>query len=281
MSEYFRPLTLGEAVNILADKHPKLVAGGTDMMVMVKSGYRPQAWMDLTALEVLRGISLARNELVIGAMTLHAEIAQDPLVQEYARALADAAAKVGSPQIRNMGTIGGNIANASPAGDLLPPLYALNARLDLVSKSGRRIVPVNEVFTGPKRTSIRADELIGWIRVPARDGLWSDYARLGTRNALSISKVGVALAARVERAGGGVARLRDCMIALGSVAPTVVYAESAMDLLEGRQLTGELVQQVALAAQNDARPIDDIRSTAAYRRAMVAVLVRRLLERVE
>lgn len=277
MSEYFRPSSIGQAVKFLAEKQPGVIAGGTDMMPRLREGLKPASIMDISGLDVLKSISLNNNELVIGALTTHAGLASSDEVQEFARALFQAARMIGSPQVRNMGTIGGNIANASPAADLLPPLYALNARVDLLSVAGMRTLKISDLFTGPKKTKIRADELVGWVRIPLQEDGISIYMRLGTRLALSISKVGIALAANLEKRNGSVV-LNNCMIALGSVAPTVIYAGSAMQVLEGRPLTQKVIEDAAQAAMSDARPIDDIRSTGEYRKSMVRVLTKRCLQ---
>jgi len=277
MSDFFRPASIGEAVRILAEKQPGVIAGGTDMMIRLREGPRPAAIMDISGLDILKSISMNSRELVIGALVTHAELAISDEIDEFAPGLAMAARVVGSPQIRNMGTIGGNIANASPAADLLPPLYALNATVDILSAGGRRTIPVSEVFVGPKKTILSAEEIIGWIRIPLIENGVSTYARLGTRSALSISKVGIAIGGVLTK-DGGPARLNDCRVALGSVAPTVIYAKTAMDILGKSPLTPETIEAAVRAAMEDASPIDDIRSTGEYRKSMVGVLVRRCLQ---
>ena len=277
MTDFFRPATIGEAVRLMADKQPVLIAGGTDLMIRMHNGFQPDAVMDLSGVDALRGISMHGNELVIGALTTHAELETDDAIREFATALWQAVRMVGSPQIRNMGTIGGNIANASPSADTLPALYVLDAKADVMSVSGRRIVPIAELFTGPKQTILRPDEIIGWVRIPVSDSRASIYQRLGTRAALSISKVGVAVAGDTETRDGGLC-LNNCRIAMGAVAPTVIYAPTAMKAVEGQVLSAELIEQAARAAASDAKPIDDLRSTSVYRRTMVRVLTKRCLQ---
>jgi len=280
MSEFYRPDSIGQAVRVLSEKQPDIIAGGTDMMVRMRWGYRPAAVMDISGLDVLKGISINGSDLVIGTMTKHAEIANNEVVKQHALAVFQAARIIGSPQIRNMGTVGGNIANASPAADLLPPLFALNARVEILSVAGRRTLPISDLFTGPKQTVLRPDELIGWVRIPIESDVFSTYMRLGTRSSLSISKVGVALTAKIRKQQGSTI-LNNCSITLGSVAPTIIYAHSAMKILENRPLSQELVEKAARAASEDARPIDDIRSTAEYRKSMVRILTKRCLQAIE
>ena len=277
MTDFFRPSTIGDVVRIMAEKRPVLVAGGTDLMIRMRNGLLPRAVMDISGVDALHGVGMHGSDLVIGALTTHAELEAAPAIREFVPALWQAVRMVGSPQIRNMGTIGGNIANASPSADTLPPLYVLDARVDVLSVSGRRTVPIAELFTGPKQTVLKPDEVIGWVRIPVSDERASIYQRLGTRAALSISKVGVAVAATLERTSDAV-RLLNCRVALGAVAPTVIYARSAMQVLEGEPLSPELVRHAAGAAAQDARPIDDLRSTAIYRRTMVRVLTKRCLQ---
>lgn len=276
------PLSLDEAVGALAE-HPEalVLAGGTDLMVEVNEA-RHRVRGDETIVALGRVAELRSwthdpqaGTVRVGAGVTYAELATEPLARVLP-ALGQAARTVGSPQIRNAATIGGNLATCSPAGDGLPVLAALEAEVELLSPAGTRTMPVGAFMTGVKRTARRPGELLTAITVPTLDG-WQGYAKVGVRNAMVISIAGVCLA--TDRPS------RSIRIALGSVAPTVMRATSAEALAikrvdwEARTITDADAQLVADAAADAASPIDDHRSSAAYRRRAVAVLTRRQLQR--
>jgi CO/xanthine dehydrogenase FAD-binding subunit len=196
-----------------------------------------------------------------------------PLVARWAPALPPACAVIGGPQIRNRGTLGGNLANASPAADTVPALFAVDATVEVCSVSERRELKVAELFLGPRQTSLQPDELIVAVRVPRRPRLRGAFLRLGQRQAQAISKVSVAVTASFDDGKPDFVR-----VAYGAVAPTVIRApEAERLLLEG----GDAALEQALEAAREAvRPIDDLRSTAEYRRAMSGVLLRRAWQAV-
>ena len=275
---FVRPRTLEEALLVLASDPLGFVplVGGTDLLVRMKDGLRPKGLLDLTAISELVGITVADGMVRIGAATTHAEIASSREVQTLLPALAEAAALVGSPAIRNRGTIGGNLANASPAADTVPPLLALSALVELAGPRGRRTVPVEAFAVGPGKTVRGPDELIVAVAVPVPGPMASSvFCRLGTRQALSIAKVSVALAA--QRDGPC---LRQVRVALGAVGPTVLRATGAEACLEGKEPSLEVLDEAAIKVQADARPISDIRSTEAWRRRMCGVLLRRAVLRL-
>jgi CO/xanthine dehydrogenase FAD-binding subunit len=260
--------------------HPgaTVLAGGTDLMVEVNDGRRPLA--DVVAVNrvpELAGVERKGDVLVIGAATTFARLELPP-VSDLAPALAYAARTVGSPQIRNAATIGGNLATASPAGDSLPVLVALGASVEVAGARGRRLVPVAEFFTGPKRTTLVPGELVVAVHVPVRRGP-QDYLKVGVRNAMVIAVASLAISVDLDARRVG--------IGLGSVGPTPLPAPDASAWLETRArwrddgfavTADEMVEfgtHVAAAAQ----PIDDHRSTAAYRRRAVQVMARRALRR--
>jgi len=250
------------------------VAGGTDLVVRVRDGLiGPTGILDLSAIEEMKSINVQGERLEIGALVTHDDLAESNAVQEHATALAQAAEMVGSPQIRNRGTVGGNVVNASPAADTVPPLFVLDAELGLVGPGGERWVPVAEFAKAPGETVLCPDELLARIRFGLRDGFMTRYARLGTRKALSVSKVGVAIGARIDSDG----LLDKVRVALGSVAPTVIRAEKTESVLEGRRMTDEVLLEAAATVRKEARPITDIRSTDEYRREMCGVLQGRML----
>jgi xanthine dehydrogenase small subunit len=256
--EWLQPRSLREALRWLHDDPAVPVAGCTDLMVGLNAGTRPAArYLDLWQLDALRGIRTAGRAVRIGALTTWSEIARAPLLRTRLPMLCEAALQIGAVQVQNRGTLGGNIANASPAGDSLPVLAAADAIVEVQSSSGMRRLPFTTFYTGYRRTLMRPDEIIIAVEVPQLDGVqW--FRKVGTRAAQSISKV-VLAGIRHERP----------RIALGSVAPTVVRATRAEEALAGGASIGEAQQ----ALQADIHPIDDLRSTAHYRRAVAANLL--------
>jgi carbon-monoxide dehydrogenase small subunit/xanthine dehydrogenase small subunit len=273
---YFRPRSLEEALDILAQRADEVrpLAGGTDILVRAKDGVESRAALfDLTAIPEIKGIQERDDHLWIGAATTHTEMMRSPLVAAAAPALPAACAVIGGPQIRNRGTLGGNLANASPAADTVPPLYAADALVELASVSARREVPVTELFVGPRQSVIARDELILGVRIPRRPGVRAVFLRLGQRQAQAISKVSVAVAMTFKDGRPDWVR-----VALGAVAPTVVRApETEKALLDGGW---DALQRAKAAVRAEVRPIDDLRSTAAYRKEMAAVLLERAVRRV-
>jgi carbon-monoxide dehydrogenase small subunit/xanthine dehydrogenase small subunit len=267
----YRPRSLDEALELLAQRPGELrpLAGGTDALVKAKDGLLERAsFFDVSGIRELREIEEQAAFVRIGAAVTHSELMSSPLAARYAPALPPACAVIGGPQIRNRGTLGGNLANASPAADTLPALYAADAIVELCSVSERREVPIGELFTGPRQTSLAPDELILAVRVPKQQGLRGAFLRLGQRQAQAISKVSVAVTAVFE---DGVAS--GVRVALGAVAPTVIRVPEAEQAL---QRGGATALDDAVAAVREAvKPIDDLRSSKEYRRAMSGVLLRR------
>jgi len=273
---YYRPRSLEEALEILAQRpgEARAVAGGTDILVKAKDGAVSRAALfDLTAVPELRGIEERGDHLWIGAGSTHTEMMGSPLVLRHVPALPAACAVVGGPQIRNRGTLGGNLANASPAADTVPPLYAADAVVETVSISSRRDVAVADFFTGPRQSVLAPDELITGVKVPLRAGVRGAFLRLGQRQAQAISKVSVAVAMTFRDGRPDWVR-----VALGAVAPTVIRArETERALLSGGY---DGLRRAKEAVKDEVKPIDDLRSTRDYRREMVAVLLERAVSRV-
>ena len=268
------PRSLDEAVTLLAsDPTATLLAGGTDLMVEVNlHGRRPVSVVSLSRVPELSMWRIDDDRVVIGSGVPYAAMESGPLA-EVLPALAEAARTVGSPQIRAAGTLGGNLGTCSPAGDGLPVLAALDATVDLVSASGSRSVPFTEFMTGVKKNSARAGEIIRSVTVPRIAG-WQGYAKVGTRNAMVIATASVCLLRADQRVA----------VALGAVGPTIIRAHDAEGWLAAQsdlrtQPSPTVVDEFADRVASAARPIDDHRSTAAYRRHAVRVLARRLLER--
>ena len=274
------PLTLDDALHTLADQpDAQLLAGGTDFMVEVNYGHRrPTAVIALSKVAGLRSSRQEGSTFILGAGLTYADLAAPAIALPFP-ALAAAARTVGSPQIRNAGTIGGNVGTASPAGDTLPVLAALDAEIELRSlASGTRLVPWREFFVGVKRTSRRPDELITAVHLPVFDSR-QDYLKVGTRNAMVISVAGLALVVDLEH--------RNVRVALGSVGPVPLRAPEA-EAWVGGQIDWDTTtvpdprtyETFGAMVAEASRPIDDHRSTADYRRHAVGVMARRALMRL-
>jgi CO/xanthine dehydrogenase FAD-binding subunit len=285
VERYLVPSGLVQALAALAQPGGATVlAGGTDLMPQSRAGRVPMAatLLNIRRIEALDAIALDGDALVLGALARIAQIEHDPLVAAHAPLLAEVADHFASPQIRNAATLGGNLCNASPAGDMMPPLLVLDVEVELASLGdggavSTRRLPLAEFFVGPGRTRRAANELLTAVRVPlgSRDRLARFY-KAGTRPALDISAVAIAFAARRDAAGA----LHDVRLALGAVAPTPLRARRAEALLEGRPLDAALAAEAAQAAADDAKPIDDVRASAWYRSELVRNMTRRMLSDV-
>jgi len=280
LDEYLAPRSLAEAVEALADGKGTVLAGGTDLMLQAEIGKTPYRGrlVNIRRVDGLRGVSEQDGRLRIGALTTVTDLLNDPLVAAKAPVLARAADKFASNQIRNAATVGGNICNASPAGDTILPLLALDAEVELASwQDGAlctRALPLDGFFTGPGATVMAPEELLGAVTfaVPA-DGRTARFLKSGPRPALEISTVAAAMAFTND--GGTV---RDVRLALGAVVPVPLRAKKTEALLEGAELNDELVEAAAQCAADEVNPIDDVRATAWYRKHLVTIYVRRLLQ---
>ncbi|HTE84800.1 MAG TPA: xanthine dehydrogenase family protein subunit M [Dehalococcoidia bacterium] len=277
---YLEPTNLEQARSMLAANHGlRIVAGGTDLVVAARSGKAPlpERLIAIHRLKELAGIRTeAGRGLRIGALTTHADLEISEVVHDAWSALSDASALVGSPATRHVGTVGGNICNASPAMELGSPLLVFDATIELASIKGVRSVPFSSFVTGPGRTSAHSGELLIAVVVPPLAGrCGSAYMRLEYRLAMEIAIVGAAAMVRID----DLDRCIDAKVALTAVAPTCVRATEAEEILRGKALDSELLKRAAGAAAASARPIDDVRASADYRSAMVPVIVRRALTR--
>ena len=273
------PSRLEVAYALLADADGppwRPIAGGTDLMVQVTGeiGEPPERVLDIWALDELRGIGVEADALVIGALTTYTEIRRSPIVAEFLPALVEAAGTIGAAQIQNRGTIGGNIVNASPAGDTLPVLLACDAEMVLGSAAGERTVSADQFWPAYRTTARRPDELLIRVRIPLAPDRQVQFRKIGTRRAQAISKVVIALAWRTTGDGQP---WTDVRLALGSVAATTVRAGSTEAVLEGAAPTRETADAAAGSLTAELRPIDDVRSTADYRRAVAGRVLHRLL----
>lgn len=270
------PASLADAYALLAEAPTRPIAGGTDLMVALTGelGDPPERVMDLWRLDDLRGMALDGDAVVLGALTTYSEIRRSALCREHLSVLVEAAATIGAAQIQNRGTIGGNVVNASPAGDTLPVLLALDASFVCGSVRGERVVPATAFWLAYRRTSLAPDELLVRIRIPLAAGRETRFRKVGTRRAQSISKVVMALS---FRDAGPAAPWTDVRLALGSVAPTPIRAHATEAALEGRQPTPETADRAAETLAAELHPIDDVRSTAEYRRLVAARVLHRLV----
>ncbi len=270
------PATLAEAYAIAARGAHRPVAGGTDLLVQITGGIGPppDRVLDLWRLDELRGISVRDGALELGALTTFSEIRASVACREDAPALVEAAATIGAAQIQNRGTLGGNVMNASPAGDTLPVLLALDAELVVGGETGERTIPAAAFWPAYRRTAIRPDELLVRIRLPLVADRRQRFRKVGTRRAQAISKVVIALAWRGDPGSG---TWREVRVALGSVAATPIRAAAAEAALEGERPTESTAERAVAALVGELRPIDDVRSTAAYRREVAGRVLRRLV----
>jgi xanthine dehydrogenase small subunit len=268
------PTILVEAYGLMADRRHRPVAGGTDLMVQLAADVAepPGAIVDLWHVDELRGIGYDGYEVSIGALTTFTELRHSTVIRARLPALAEAAATIGAIQIQNRATIGGNVCNASPAGDSLPVLMAIDATFDLGSATGERSVSARQLWTGYRRTALRPDELLLRVRFPVERYRRTRFRKVGTRRAQAISKVVMALSYQED---GGV--WRNVRVALGSVAPTTIRAAQTEAVLEGGAPRESVADHAAAVLAEELAPIDDVRSTADYRRAVSARVLHRLL----
>ena len=274
--EYVAPRTSSELFDTLVGlgKELQVVAGGTDLTMALKErAVAPRIVVDLGQLrKELGGIAVEGRNLRIGALVTLYQLETSPFVARYANALRQAAASVGTLQIRSIATLGGNLATASPAADSAPPLISLGATVTLLSRSGKRTLPVQSVFTGPKRNGLHPGEIISSAEIPANEEVRSAWTRAAVRNENALSTVSVAVASTTTGRRFGPSR-----IALGAVAPTPILAEKASAAMTGSEATPDQAARIATLAAEDARPISDIRASARYRKHLVTVLTRRLI----
>lgn len=268
------PRTLAEAYAILAGAPHRPVAGGTDLLVQLTGeiGPVPERVIDLWRLNELRGIRVRDDVLEIGALTTYTQILRSDDCAAHAPSLVAAAVTIGAAQIQNRGTIGGNAMNASPAGDSLPVLLALDAVLVAGGPGGERSIPAADFWPAYRKTALRDGELLLRVRIPIVEGRRQAFRKVGTRRAQAISKVVLAASWRRDP------DWRDVRIAFGSVAATPIRALAAEAALEGAPPGAESIDRSVAALLGELHPIDDVRSTGAYRLEVAGRILRRILE---
>ena len=281
--DYWAAPGLAEALNEL-DLHgadAKVIAGGTDLVLnLKKKAILPRRVISLHNLDELDFVKSDDSRVRIGALTKHADLAANPFLKQHLPILCEAVGLIGSWQIRNVGTIGGNICNASPAADSAPPLLVLNAQLLVASKSAEKKIPLASFFTGPGETALESGQILKEIVIELpRQRSAGCYLKLRRRKAVDVSLVGVAFQAETGSDGNTLARVG---IALGGVAPTPVRAPEAEAILVGLTLDEALtkVSDCAKIAVKAASPIDDVRASASYRRTIVDVFVHQCAQKV-
>lgn len=284
---YYSVTSISEALDLLAERggRARIVAGGTDLILELERGVRTgiDTLIDITRVPELDCITLDEDEVIhLGPLVTHNHCVGSKLVVERAFPLAQAAWEVGAPQIRNRGTVAGNLITASPANDTITPLMALGAKLVLASKRGERVVSLEDFYVGVRKTVMQPDEMLVDIFFPAMQGNQvGNFIKLGLRRAQAISVVDAAVVLTLAKDGlehnGRPPRVEKASITLGAVAPKIIHATEAEAFLAGRVLDEETMERAAELAEAAARPIDDIRSSAEYRNEMARVCVLRAL----
>ena len=278
---YINATSIDETLQVLAARpeSTRIVAGATDLILEIERDVRPglETLIDITRIPGLDKITLTEDDRIhLGPMVTHNQCVASKLIQERAFPLAQAAWEVGAPQIRNRGTIAGNLITASPANDTITPLMALGASVTLRSQNGERTVPLRDFYIGVRKTVMQPDEMLVDISFPAlhthHRGV---FMKLGLRQAQAISVVNVAIVLSLDEK-----KITDAAITLGSVAPTIVHARQAEIYLKGRELDGTVISEAAALTMKAATPIDDVRGSAVYRREMVRVLTSRGLRTI-
>lgn len=277
--DFYQPTTLAEASRLVKDNGPggRFLAGGTDLVIALKEkGLLPKYIVDLKRVPGLTAIrENSDGSITIGALATMREIETSPLIVKKYPFLAQSAAEVGSIQIRNRATIGGNMANATPSADTAPALIALNGTAKIVGVNGERTVPLEGFFKGPGQTVMSAEEVLSEINIPKTSPrLVGEYIKFSPREMMDLAYVGIAV---VYNLGDKDKKCDGVRIVLGAVAPTPIRAKRAEATLEGQNLTEALAEKVGQIAAEEAKPISDVRSSADYRRAMVGAMTTRAI----
>ncbi len=279
---YVAPQKIEEVLEILSKygKEIKVIAGGTDLLVQYYDRlYEINHWLDLKNIKELKDSRINKNQMEIGAMVTHTQIEKFEDIKKYFPILIQAAADIGSPQIRNRGTVGGNIVNASPAGDLLAPLMAYDAQFRLLSIQGEKIVPAEEFFIGPKKTILEPTQLLTQIILPLpSEKTYGCWIKIGKRKALIIATITLALVVEMAEDNKTVKDVRTC---LGSVAPTPIEIKEVGEKMIGKKFSELDFSQLGQIVEDKVSPIDDIRGTREYRKDVAKNIMINALEEID
>ena len=278
--EYLEARTLRQALSLL-ERHgeeARIVAGATDFLIRWRQGtWNPGYVVNIKRIPGLDRVSYSRRTgLRLGALATLRALETHPLIRQHYPGLSAAATTFAGVQVRNLATVGGNVCNASPAGDTLPALLALGAQCKIVGPGGERWLPLDQFFVGPGRCALKQGEILTELHLPPPPpNTGSLYIKDSPRSAMDIAAVGVASVVSLDRTGQV---FRQVKIVLGAVGPTPFEAKAAAEVLVGKQVTQGIIDEAARVAVSEARPVDDIRATAAHRRAIVEPLTRRTLQ---
>ena len=272
---YYQARTLEEATSSLKSLMGKayVVAGGTDFLVKVKKGLvKVENIVDISAIKELRYIKEDGGIIKIGALTTHNDIANSQIIKEEAHVLTDAESVIGSVEIRNRGTIGGNLCNASPAADTAPPLMVLESKIKIVSQDKETTMPITDFFSGPGKTALTSDEILAEVQIPFTSNSGACFMKLGRRNTYTLSIISVAALVSLEDDC-----FKDVRIALGSVAPVPLRAKKTESFLVGKEATEKWIAEATEIVKDEIKPITDIRGKAEYRKEMSKVITKRAI----
>jgi len=280
--QYFAPQKIEEALEILSQygKEIKVIAGGTDLLIQYYDRlYEVGSWLDLKNIEELKDIRINKNQMEIGAMVTHTKLEKSEDIKKYFPVLGQAAADIGSPQIRNRGTIGGNIVNASPAGDLLSTLMAYDAQFKLLSLQKEALISAEEFFIGPKKTILEPAQLLIQIILPLpSERTYGSWIKIGKRKALIIATITLALVVEMAEDNKTVKDVRTC---LGSVAPTPIEIKEIREKMIGKKFNQLDFNQLGQIVEDKISPIDDIRGTREYRKDVAKNIMINALEEID
>ena len=274
--DYLQPRDLVEAISLLGrEEGSSPIAGGTDLIPRIKDkAVSVKTLVNIKGLSELQGVSVGNGSGKIGALTTIRTLETSPVIRQQYPLIAEAAAVLGSVQIRNLATLGGNLCHAVPSAEMAPPLLALNAQVSIAGSGGRRTMPLENFFLGPRQTVLKSGELLCEVLLPPLPKRWGGaYLKLEHRSAMDLALVGVSAFVTLDSKG----HCEDCRIALGAVAPTPMRSKQAEQMLRGKEITETSVAQTAEVSMGESRPIDDHRASASYRRNMVNTLTRRAL----
>ena len=278
--DYKTPNTVRQAIDLLwkAEGKAKIIAGGTDLVIGLRSGdYTPPFIIDITRIEELHKIEEKNGTIFIGAAVTHSEIASSSMVKKYGKVLSDAASEIGSPQIRNLGTIGGNIINASPAADTLPPLMVLNAIGRVASREGEKEVPFSQLLKGPYETDLKPHELLVQIKFPKLSAdVRSSFIRLARRDAMAIARMSVAI---VLQMGERKNKIEDIRVAVGSVTPTPQRMSETEAFLMGKSPDEETLQRASIQVSETMIRRSGVRASTSYKKPVIESLFIRAIKK--